>query len=60
MRKQYKKARYKRAAEREYERLYPGIKAFRKNIEGLKKAAYECGRRIAKGINDLILSGELK
>ena len=60
MRKQYKKARYKRAAQREYERACPGMKALRKNIEGLKKAWYECGRRIAKGINNLILCGELK
>lgn len=55
MRKQYKKARYKRAAKREYERLYPGMKALRKNIEGLKKAWYECGRSIATAINNMIL-----
>ena len=53
MRKQYKKARYKRAAKREFERAYPGIKALIKNIEKLRKDVYECGRRIAKGINEV-------
>ena len=54
MRKQYKKARYKRAALRKEDRKYPGIKAFRRNLEELRKAAEECGRSIAEGLNKLI------
>lgn len=54
MRKQYKKARYKRAMEREINRRYPGIKALRKAIEGMRKAAEECGRSIATAINNMI------
>lgn len=54
MRKQYKKARYKRAAMREADRKYPGIKALRRNLEELRKAMEECGRSIAEGINKLI------
>ena len=53
MRKQYKKARYKRAAMREADRKYPGIKALRRNLEELSKAMKECGRSIAEGINKL-------
>ena len=54
MRKQYKKARYKRAALRKEDRKYRGIKAFRRNLEELQKAAEECGRSIAEGLNKLI------
>ena len=54
MRKQYKKARYKRAAMREADRKYPGIKVLRRNLEELRKAMEECGRSIAEGINKLI------
>ena len=54
MRKQYKKARYKRAALRKEDRKYPGIKAFRRNMEALRKAAEECGRSIAEGMKKLI------
>ena len=54
MRKQYKKARYKRAMEREINRRYPGIKTLRKAIEGMRKAAEECGRSIATAINNMI------
>lgn len=54
MRKQYKKARYKRAAAREADRKYPGIKVFKKKIEDLRKAADECGRSIAKALNKIL------
>ena len=54
MRKQYKKARYKRAAMRKADRKYPGMKALRRNLEELRKAMEECGRSIAEGINKLI------
>lgn len=54
MRKQYKKARYKRAAMRKEDRKYPGIKALRQSLEELRKAMKECGRSIAEGINKLI------
>lgn len=54
MRKQYKKARYKRAAMREADRKYPGMKALRRSLEELRKAMKECGRSIAEGINKLI------
>lgn len=54
MRKQYKKARYKRAALREADRKYPGIKALRKNLEEARKAIEEWGRSIAEGLNKLL------
>ena len=54
MRKQYKKARYKRAALREADRKYPGIKALRRNLEKARKAIEELGRSIAEGLNKLI------
>ena len=54
MRKQYKKARYKRAALRKADRKYPGITAFRRSLEEARKAIEECGRSIAEGLNKLI------
>ena len=54
MRKQYKKARYKRAALRKADRKYPGIKVFRKKIEDLRKAVDEWGRSIAKALNKIL------
>ena len=54
MRKQYKKARYKRAAMREADRKYPGIKALRRSLEELRNSAEECGRSIVEGIIKLI------
>ena len=58
MRKQYKKARYKRAAMREADRKYPGIKALRQSLEELRKAMKKCGRSIAEGINKVIDTDE--
>ena len=54
MRKQYKKARYKRAAARKTDRTYPKIKVFRIKIKELRKAADECGRSIAKALNKIL------
>ena len=54
MRKQYKKARYKRAAARATERKYPGLKALTKSMKALREAAAECGRLIAKNLNKLL------
>lgn len=54
MRKQYKKARYKRAALRKADRAYPGLKAFRRNLDEARKAIEELGRSIAKGLNKLL------
>ena len=58
MRKQYKKARYKRAAAREADRMYPGIKALRRNLEEARKAIEEFGRSIANALNKLLKDSE--
>ena len=54
MRKQYKKARYKRAAARKTDRTYPRIKVFRIKIKELRKAADKYGQSIAKALNKIL------
>lgn len=58
MRKQYKKARYKRAALRKADREYPGIQAFRNNLKELRKAIEKWGEAVAKGMNKMLVEGK--